>query len=60
MPIEDQHKGVSASVNFETFGNSYMAATNIFYNEEWQVTMYNYGHYTYLSIIYYVIGIIFG
>lgn len=37
--VSHSNEGVSAKINYEGFGNSYMAATNIFYNEEWNVSM---------------------
>lgn len=47
-------------IHYNDFGNSVMASFNIFYNEEWHLTMYRYGRVTPISFIYHIISILLG
>ncbi|CAD8074658.1 unnamed protein product [Paramecium sonneborni] len=47
-------------IHYNDFGNSLMGAFNIFYNEEWHLTMYRYGRVTPISFIYHIIFILLG
>lgn len=40
LELSHSNEGVSATINYEGFGNALMAATNVFYNEEWHITMF--------------------
>ncbi|CAD8145327.1 unnamed protein product [Paramecium pentaurelia] len=48
------------TIYYNDLGSSIMAVVNIFYNEEWHITMYKYGRHTQASIVFYIICVIFG
>lgn len=48
------------TIYFDDFGSALMASVNIFYNEEWHVTMYKYARQTYVSFFYYILSVILG
>lgn len=52
--------GLPPEVHFNDFGNALLGAFNIFYNEEWNLTMYEYANATNLAIVYYVIALVMG
>lgn len=56
----DSSDGISAPINYEGLGNSFMAATNIFYNEEWHITMLLYGEKIWVSLFYHIFIILLG
>ncbi|CAD8180886.1 unnamed protein product [Paramecium pentaurelia] len=56
----DSINGISAPINYEGLGNSFMAATNIFYNEEWHITMLLYGEKIWVSLFYHIFIILLG
>lgn len=60
MEPSDSIEGFSAPINYEGFGNAFMAATNIFYNEEWHITMLLYGLKEWVSLLYHIFFILFG
>ena len=47
-------------IHYNDFGNSVMASFNIFYNEEWHVTMYKYARVTKVSFVFYIFSVILG
>jgi len=58
--LSDIQEDQSINIYYTDFGSSLMAAFNIFYNEEWHITMYRYARKTPLSIIFYVLSIVLG
>ncbi|CAD8076090.1 unnamed protein product [Paramecium sonneborni] len=48
------------TIYYDDFGSALMAVINIFYNEEWHITMYKYGRHTQASIVFYIICVVFG
>lgn len=48
------------TIYYDDFGSALMAAVNIFYNEEWHVTMYKYARHTYVSFFYSIFSVILG
>ena len=48
------------TIYYDDLGSAIMAVVNIFYNEEWHITMYKYGRHTQASIVFYIICVIFG
>ncbi|CAD8064649.1 unnamed protein product [Paramecium sonneborni] len=48
------------TIYYDDLGSAIMAVINIFYNEEWHITMYKYGRYTQASIVFYIICVVFG
>lgn len=49
-----------STINFDDIGSAIMASVNIFYNEEWHISMYKYGRKTKVSFVYYVFSVILG
>jgi len=48
-------------IHYESFGNSLLAAFNIYYNEEWHLSMYEFARTNEVTtIIFYVITVIIG
>ena len=47
-------------IHYETFGNAILASLNIFYNEEWHISMFEIARGTSLSIVFYVCAILIG
>jgi hypothetical protein len=58
--LELAHHGEPPELHFDDFGNSLLGSFSIFYNEEWHISMYQYGVATKLSLVYYVITIVLG
>lgn len=48
------------TVNYDDFGSALMASLNIFYNEEWHITMYKYARNTIISFVFYIFSVILG
>ncbi|CAK89639.1 unnamed protein product (macronuclear) [Paramecium tetraurelia] len=60
LEISHSNEGISAPINYEGFGNALMAATNVFYNEEWHITMFIHAQKIWVSILYHIISILMG
>lgn len=57
----DPKLGAPPSIHFEDFGSALMTSFNIFYNEEWHITMYEMARTEqFISIIFFVFMILFG
>jgi hypothetical protein len=48
------------TIYYDDFGSALMASVNIFYNEEWHVTMYKYARETNVSFVFYILSVILG
>ncbi|CAD8095701.1 unnamed protein product [Paramecium sonneborni] len=60
LEISHSNEGISATINYEGFGNALMAATNVFYNEEWHITMFIHAQKISVSIFYHICSILMG
>ena len=56
--LENELTEHQTPIHYNDFGNSLMGAFNIFYNEEWHLTMFRYARVTALSFIFHIISII--
>jgi hypothetical protein len=57
---KDFRHGHAPLMHYEDFGSSLMSALNVFYNEEWHISMFEFARVTNLSIVFYVPLIILG
>ncbi|CAD8070112.1 unnamed protein product [Paramecium sonneborni] len=58
--LQDKLQEEEMTIYYDDFGSALMAAVNIFYNEEWHVTMYKYARHTYVSFFYSIFSVILG
>ncbi|CAD8153287.1 unnamed protein product [Paramecium pentaurelia] len=58
--LQNKLREENMTIYYDDFGSALMAAVNIFYNEEWHVTMYKYARHTYVSFFYSILSVILG
>lgn len=58
--LKDKLVEEEMTIYFDDFGSALMASVNIFYNEEWHVTMYKYARVTKVSFVFYIFSVILG
>lgn len=58
--LQNKLREEEMTIYYDDFGSALMAAVNIFYNEEWHVTMYKYALHTYVSFFYSILSVILG
>jgi hypothetical protein len=56
-PDPADHHAVSPHSNYDTLGTSLSASMLLFYNEEWHISMYEFGRFTKLSFVFHVLAI---
>lgn len=56
----DFKQAVPPTIHYENFGNALLASFNVFYNEEWHVSMFEHARMTNSSIPYFVLVILMG
>ncbi|CAD8060541.1 unnamed protein product [Paramecium primaurelia] len=58
--LQNKMSEQNMTIYYNDLGSAIMAVVNIFYNEEWHITMYKYGRNTEASIVFYILCVIFG